>query len=79
VEAERIAPEAGISLEAVAETATRLAVVREARRVTTDRARAPAAAAVLRVWDLEEVVAAVVVAGGVDKWPEVAEVTGARR
>jgi hypothetical protein len=65
VEAERIAPEAETSLEAVAETATRLGVAREARRATTDRARAPAAAAVLRVWDLEEVVAA----GGVDNRP----------
>jgi|KBSSwiStaDraftv2_1062776.scaffolds.fasta_scaffold373173_1 hypothetical protein len=34
----------------------------EAPAVTTDRARAPAAAAVLRAWDLEE--AAVVAAGG---------------
>jgi hypothetical protein len=37
--------------------------------VITDRARAPAAAAVPRAWDLEEAVAAVVAAGGVDKWP----------
>ena len=64
VEAERIAPEAGTSREAAAETATPLGVAPEARRVTTDRARAPAAAAVRRAWDLEEAVVAVVVAAG---------------
>ena len=41
--------------------------VPEAPRVTTDRARAPAAAAVPRVWDLEEAVV-VVVGVGVGKW-----------
>src|SRR5205814_2064525 len=36
----------------------------EAPRVTTDRARAPAAAAVPQAWDLEEAAVVVVVAGG---------------
>jgi len=38
-------------------------------RVTTDRARAPAAAAVPRAWDLEEAVVVVAVGGGVGKRP----------
>ena len=41
--------------------------VPEAPRVTTDRARAPAAAAVPRAWDLEEAVVVVVAGGGVGK------------
>jgi len=49
--------------------------VPEAPRVTTDRAREPAAAAVPQAWDLEEAVVeeavvVVVVAGGVGKRPE---------
>ena len=65
-EAERIEWEAGTSRAAVAETGMPSEEVPGAPRVTTDQARAPAAAAVPRAWDLEEVAEAVVVvvAGG---------------
>ena len=66
--AEQIAPEAGISLEAVAETAMHLEVVREVRRAITGRARALAAAAVHQVWDPAEAVVEVAEAG-VGRWP----------
>jgi hypothetical protein len=60
---------------AAAETGMLSEEVPEAPRVTTDRAREPAAAAVPQAWDLEEAVVeeavvVVVVAGGVGKRPE---------
>lgn len=76
--AERIGSEAGMCRAAVAETEMPLEEVPGAQRVTTDRARAPAAAAVLRAWDLEEVE---VVAAGVGVGKGLGrgkEVTGAR-
>ena len=56
----------------VAETAMPSEEVREAPRVTTDRVRELAVAAVPRAWDLEEA-AVVVVEGGAGKRPKVAE------
>lgn len=61
-EAERIGWEAGTSRAAVAETGMPSEEVPGDPAVTTDRARAPVAAAVPQAWDLEE--AGVVVAGG---------------
>jgi hypothetical protein len=69
---EQIEWEAGTSRAAVAGIAMLSEEVLGAPRVTTDRVRAPAAAAVPRVWGLEEAV--VVVAGGdVGKRPRVVE------
>jgi hypothetical protein len=59
-----------MSRAAVVETGMPSEEVPEAPAVTTDRARAPAAAAVLRAWGLEE--AAVVAAGDVGKRASVA-------
>ena len=59
-----------MSRAAVVETGMPSEEVPEAPAVTTDRARAPAAAAVLRAWDLGE--AAVVAAGDVGKRASVA-------
>jgi hypothetical protein len=74
-EAERIVWEAGTSRVAAAETGMLSEAVPEAPTVTADRAHAPAAAAVLRVWAPEEgEEEEVVVAGdGGGKWPRVAE------
>ena len=59
-----------MSRAAVAETGMLSEAVPGAPRVTTDRAHAPAAAAVPPAWDLEEAVAVVVVAvGGAGKRP----------
>jgi hypothetical protein len=66
-QAERIGWEAGTSLAAGAETGMPSEEVPGARRVITDRARAPAVAAVLQAWDLEEAVAVVVAGGGEGK------------
>ena len=69
VEAEQIGWEAGTSRAAVAETGMPSGEVPEAPRVTTDRARAPAAVAVLRAWDLEEAVVVVAAEAGAGKRP----------
>ena len=69
-EAERIGWEAGTFRAAVAETGMPLEEVPEDLAVTTDRARAQAAAAVPQAWDLEEAVAAVVAGDGVGKRPK---------
>jgi hypothetical protein len=63
-EAERIGWEAVTSRAAVAETGMPSEEVPGAPRVTTDQARAPAAAGAPRAWDLEEVAVVVAVAGG---------------
>jgi len=68
-EVERIAWVAGTSRVAVAETGMPSEEAPEAPRVTTDRARAPAAAAVPRAWDLEEAVVVVAAGDGVGKRP----------
>lgn len=68
-EVEQIEWEAETFLAVVAETGMLSGAVPEAPRVTTDRAREPAAAAVPRAWDLEEaeVVVAVAAEGGEGK------------
>ena len=63
-EAERIGWEAGTSRAAAAETGMLSEAVLEAPAVTADRAHAPVAAAVLRVWALEEEEEEVVVVAG---------------
>ena len=67
-EAELIAWGAGTSRAVVAETGMLSEAAQGAPRVTTDRARAPAAAVVLRAWDLEEE-EVVVAEGGVGRRP----------
>ena len=73
-EAERIEWEAGTSPAVVAETGMHAEEVPGDPAVTTDRARAPVAAAVPRAWDHEEVAEAVVVvavgggAGRPEEW-----------
>lgn len=67
-EAERIVWGAGTSRAVVAETGMLSEAAQGAPRVTTDRARAPAAVVVLRAWDLEEE-EVVVAEGGVGKRP----------
>jgi Protein of unknown function (DUF2950) len=68
-EAEQIGSEAGTFRAAAAETAMRSEGVPEAPAVTTDRAPAPAAAAVLRAWDLAEVVAVEAAEGDAGEQP----------
>lgn len=63
-EGERTALEAGMSRAAAVETGTPLGVAPEVPRDTTDRVRAPAAAAVPPAWGLEVEAGALVVVVG---------------